>query len=68
MNNKINKLLIEYSKETLIDLYITQNKLQKELSKILGVGLSTTATLLHMYNIKKDTNKIVSLRQGTSLQ
>ena len=49
MNNKLNKLLEEYSKETLIDLYITQNKSQKELSKILGVGLSTTATLLHSY-------------------
>lgn len=68
MNNKINKLLIEYSKETLIDLYITQNKSQKELSKILGVGLSTTATLLHIYNIKKDMSTIVNLRQNTSIQ
>ena len=49
MNNKLNKLLEEYSKETLIDLYITQNKSQKELSKILGVGLSTTVALLHSY-------------------
>lgn len=68
MNNKLNKLLEEYSKETLIDLYITQNKSQKELSKILGVGLSTTAALLHSYDIKKDSATIVSLRQNTSIQ
>lgn len=68
MNNKLNKLLEEYSKEALIDLYITQNKSQKELSKILGVGLSTTVALLRSYNIKKDSTTIVSLRQSTSIQ
>lgn len=68
MNNKLNKLLEEYSKETLIDLYITQNKSQKELSKILGVGLSTTVTLLHKYDIKKDHGTVASLRQSTSMK
>ena len=49
-------------------MYITQNKSQKELSKILGVGLSATAALLHSYDIKKDSATIVSLRQNTSIQ
>lgn len=68
MNNKINKLLQEISKEKIIDLYITQNLKRPEVASILGVTNSMLGNLIKHYNISKDMSKQVIKRKETCLE